>query len=128
MAARNVSPTPHPTTFMQIDAVEHGKAEDRADRQIDAARQHHDRQSKHDETCLGELAAEIGDVRDRIKIGKNAAEHDKDDDQRQERDGVVHPALGQQFADDVIGDVAVAETSKDVAATHEVLRMKVPRG
>ena len=43
---------------------------------------------------------------DRKKSGKNAAEHDKDDDQRQERDGIVDPALGQQFADHVIGDEA----------------------
>ena len=89
---------------------QHGEAEDRADRKIDAARQHHDRQAEHDQSGLGELAAEISDVRERVEVGKDAAEHDQDDDQRQERDGVVHPALGQQFADDVIGDVAVAKT------------------
>ena len=90
---------------------QHGQSEDRADGKIDAARQHHDRQPEHDQSGLGELPAEVSDVRNGIEVRQDSAEHDQDDDQRQERNGVVHPALGQQLADDVIGDEAVAKAN-----------------
>ena len=44
----------------------------------------------------------------RIEVVEDTSEHDQDDDQRQKRNGVVHPTLGQQLAYDVIGDEAVA--------------------
>ena len=61
--ASSVTPTASPRHSCRSSAVRTAKREDRADGQIDAARDHHDRQREHDQAELAELPPEIGDVR-----------------------------------------------------------------
>ena len=90
------------------DGGKGGQGEDRTDGEIDAAAQHDDREADDDEAELAELA---GRFLQRIKLEEardQAAEGGDSDDQRDEGDRIVRPALAEDFANDVIGNEIVA--------------------
>ena len=92
--------------------------EDRAHRQVDAAAQHHHRQADHHQAELAQLA---GGFLQRVKLEEarnGAAETCHHDHQRQKRDRVIGPALGQNLADDVIGHEVVAPGLQPLAEGH----------
>ena len=72
-------------------------------------------------TTMRELAELAGRFLQRIEAeetGDGAAEDGDGDDQRNEGNGVVGPALGQDLADDVIGNEIVAPGLKPFAKGH----------
>ena len=100
------------------DRREAGEREDRADREVDAAAQHHDGEAGDDDGELAELAGGIGQRLRLEEAVDGAAEPGHRDDQRQERNGVVGPALGQDLADQVIGDEVVAQAQGALLEGH----------
>ncbi len=97
-------------------AAKQREREDRADRKIDAAAQHDDGQAGHDDRELAELAGGIAERGRLEEAGDGGAEDRDGDDQRHERNRVVRPALGEDLADQMIGDVVVAQAQQPARA------------
>jgi hypothetical protein len=85
------------------------QGEGRADAEIDAAGDHHDRDADGDELIFAEHAAKVRQARKRKELRGEDAEQAEHQRQNQHRYRGVDPGLGEDFADHVIGDVAVAQ-------------------
>jgi hypothetical protein len=111
------------------DGGEIGEGEDRPHGEIDTAAQHDDGHARHDDRKLAELARGIAQRRRLEEAGNRGAEHGDRHDQGQERDGVVGPALGQDLADQMIGNVVVAQAQRPLAQGHRrsPLQGRAPR-
>jgi hypothetical protein len=83
-----------------------------------------DGEAGDDDGELGQLAGRIAEgLRLEEAVDRGAEAHDRDDE-GQKRDGVVRPALGQDLADQMIGDVVVAQALDAFLEAHEALPPK----
>jgi hypothetical protein len=122
---------PDRPTF-DIHANEREQNRERVDgghRKVDAAGDHHDRQSEHDQPELGELPPEIAEPVDREEARDQRAENADCNNKNDEGDRVVDPALGQYFPDQVIGEILITQLGEDIpgAARHGRGSVRVAR-
>ena len=82
--------------------------EGRSDAEVDAARDHHDHQRQDEQAELAPLTQEIGEAGGAEEIGDRRSEDRDDDQQDEQRNRVVHPALGEDFAEKMIGHGTIA--------------------
>ena len=94
--------------------AEIAQREHRADRKVDAADDDDQRHAEHDKADLAGLPSGIGEAADRQEAGDRAAQQDGDDQQHDHRDRGFGPALGEDFAEQMIRPVAVSQTKKRV--------------
>ena len=111
----------------QIERAEIGQREDRADRQIDAADDDDQRQPERDEADLAGLARGVGEARRRQEVVDGPAEREADDQEQDDRDGGLGPSLGQDFAEQMIGPVAVTQARQGVAHRHSSDALQMSR-
>ncbi|MPL88390.1 hypothetical protein SDC9_34410 [bioreactor metagenome] len=83
--------------------------EDRAHREVDAAAEHHHGEADHHDRELAELTGRFLQAERVEEPGDRRAEERDHRHQHEERDRVVGPALGQDLADQVIGNEVVAQ-------------------
>ena len=105
--------------------AEIAQREHRADRKVDAADDDDQRDAEHDKADFAGLPSGIGEAADRQEAGDRAAQQDGDDQQDDHRDRGFGPALGQDFAEQMIRPVAVSQTKKDVLHRQSGRRRKL---
>ena len=99
----------------EVQRAEVRQREHRPHRQVDAADDHHQRHAEHDEADLAGLPAGVGQARRREEVRYRAGQSQRDTDQHDHRNGGLHPALGEDLAQHVVGPPAVAQPGQPVA-------------
>ena len=87
----------------------------RADREIDAAGDHDDHHGEHDEAELAELSQRNNQAGGTEEIGDQIAEQRDRNDEKGEWRDIIDPALGENLAEHMVGDVFVARANKGFA-------------
>ena len=91
-----------------IERAKIAQREHRADRQIDAADDDDQRHAEHDEADLAGLPRDVAQAADGKEARNSAAQRETDDEQYDDRDGRLGPALRQYLAEQMIGPEAIS--------------------
>nr|WP_292338318.1 hypothetical protein [Mesorhizobium sp.] len=102
-------------------ATASAQREDRSDRKIDAAAQHHHGHADDDKGELAELAGRSLQRGELEETRNDRTEDAKRRHQRQEGNGVVGPALGQNLANQMVRHEIVAPGLEAFAKIHRLL-------
>ena len=112
--------------FGDVDQRQNGEVGERevgADAEIDAARQHDDRHADDDQSELADLSRSVDDAPQRQEIWNRRGHVGRDRDEKEDGNCVVDPLSAKQLADDMIGDIPIAQPGDQLGNHFDVFPM-----